>query len=426
MRAIVISKWFPTPYIPNSGVFVLEQIKALRGRGMDIALVIAPTPWAPRWLSFLARFRKYQCIPRQSEQEGFKVEHPRVLNLPGDRLFFLYGLFFYLRCRTILRKLVKEQEIDLIHAHTGMPEGFAGVLLGREFRLPVVCTLHGGDINDILPPFTSPNKKRLALGALKWALRNLRHLIAVSRDLSLKAESLRADSGIDITVARNGADPEVFRPFNKIEARKTLTLPQENRIFVFIGGLVPEKGLPFLLRAFARAGLPNTLLYLVGAGRKEQELRAQCRSLGIEEACIFVGARPHTEIPLWLSACDCFVLSSVTEGSPTIIAEAMLCRAPIVATRVGGVPELIDNGETGLVVPSKDGVALARAMEFMMNNRNAAEKMAFNAEGYAKENLTWDANARKTLEVYRAAVNQNRAYDARVPGSVPRQQLKSS
>lgn len=415
MRAIVISKWFPTPYIPNSGVFVLEQIKALRRLGIEVALVIAPTPWAPRWLSFLARFRKYQCIPRRSEQEGFKVEHPRVLNLPGDRLFFLYGLFFYLRCRRILRKLLKEQEIDLIHAHTSMPEGFASVLLGREFRLPVVCTLHGGDINDVLPPFAIHSKRRLALVAVKWALRNLKHLIAVSRDLSLKAESLRGDSESGIAVARNGADLDVFQPINKIEARKTLALPLESWLFVFVGGLVTDKGIPFLLQAFARARVPNTLLYLVGAGRKEQELRAQCQSLGVEEACVFVGARPHAEVPLWLSACDCFVLSSLTEGSPTILSEAMLCRAPIVATRVGGVPELIQDGETGLVVPSKDEGSLARAMEFMMNNRNAAEKMAFNAESYAKENLTWDANARKTLEVYRAAINHNRAYDARVP-----------
>jgi teichuronic acid biosynthesis glycosyltransferase TuaC len=422
MRAIIISKWFPTPYIPNSGVFVLEQIKALRRQGIDVGLVITPTPWAPRCLSFLARFRKYQCIPLRSEQEGFKVEHPRVLNLPGDRLFFLYGLFFYLRCRKILRKLLKEQEIDLIHAHTSMPEGFASVLLGREFRLPVVCTLHGGDINDVLPPFMLRSKKRLALAAVRWALRNLKHLIAVSQDLRLKAQSLRGDCGIDITVARNGADRDVFRPISKIEARKVLGLPQECWIFVFIGGLVTDKGVPFLLEAFARIRRPDTALYLVGGGRKERELRNQCRSLCMEAACIFVGPRPHAEVPLWLSAGDCFVLSSLTEGSPTILSEAMLCRIPIVATRVGGVPELIHDGETGLVVPSQDAAALARGMEFIMNDRNAAEQMAAKAETYAKEHLTWDANARRTIEVYRAATERNHAYDIRVEAEC----LKSS
>jgi glycosyltransferase involved in cell wall biosynthesis len=103
------------------------------------------------------------------------------------------------------------------------------------------------------------------------------------------------------------------------------------------------------------------------------------------------------------------VLSSVTEGSPTIVSEAMLCRTPIVATAVGGVPELIRDGETGLVVPSRDSRALAQAMEFMLTSRDAAERMAARAETYARENLTWEANARKTLEVYQAAVNETGA-----------------
>ena len=424
MKVIVLSKWFPTPYQPSSGVFVLEQIKALRRLGIEVVQVIAPTPWAPRWLRFLSRVRKYQGIPRQSMKDGFKVEHPRVVNLPGDRLFFLYGLFFYLRCRRVIKKLLREQNADLIHAHTIMPEGFAAALLGREFGLPVVCTTHGGDINDLLPPFTLPGKRRLALAAVRWALRNVRHVIAVSHDLSLKAESLRGSQGRAVAVARNGADRTVFKPIDKMEARRVLGLPAEKMIFVFVGGLVSDKGLSFLLEAFGLIKRADTALYLVGGGRKEEELRAQSRSLGIESACIFAGPRPHAEIPLWLSAGDCFVLSSITEGSPTILSEAMLCRVPVVATAVGGIPELIRDRETGLLVPSKDSPALARAMEFMLTDREAAKEMGDRAEIYARQNLTWNANAQKTLEIYRAAVNQtgtcNDKLSPYIQGQTPR------
>ena len=407
MKAVVISKWFPTPYAPGSGVFVLEQLKALRRQGVEVTLVLAPTPWAPRWLRFLPRVRKYNGIPKQSVQAGFQVAHPRVLNFPSDRLFFLYGLFFYLRCRRFVRRLVKEQKIDLIHAHTIMPEGFAAVLLGREFGLPVVCTIHGGDVNDLLPPFKAPSKRRLALGALKWALKNSRHLITVSSELKRKAESLAENRQIQVTVARNGADSEIFKPRDKSEARKMLALPLDQSMVLFVGGLVGDKGLPFLLDGFAAVRRPYTRLYLVGAGSKEAELRQQSRALGIESACVFVGAREHSEIPLWLASCDCFVLPSVTEGSPTIISEAMLCRTPVVATEVGGVPELIRHGETGLLAPSKNPIALGHAIEFMLANSDAALHMAHMAEIHARTNLTWEANARKTMEVYRAAVDKN-------------------
>lgn len=422
MKAIVISKWFPTPYVSNSGVFVLEQIKALRRQGIDVVLVIAPTPWAPRWLRFLPRVRKYKGIPQKSVQAGFHVEHPRVVNFPADRLFFLYGMFFYLRCRPIIRRLLKEQSADLVHAHTVMPEGFAAVLLAREFGLPAVCTIHGGDINNLLPPFLLASKRRLALAAVKWSLRHLKHLITVSGDLKRKVEQLVGGQGPDITIAQNGADTEFFKPMDKNEARKILGLPSAKRIVVFVGGLVYDKGIPFLLDAFARVSKPDTALYLIGDGVKKEALQRQCRALKIENQCVFAGRRPHEEIPLWLSSCDCFVLSSVTEGSPTIIAEAMLCRVPIVATAVGGVPELISNGETGLIVPSKDSAALARAIDFMLTNHNAAEQMAHRAEIHAKTNLTWDANARKTIQVYRAAAN-NRDLDVTVKVDLLEQKL---
>lgn len=315
-----------------------------------------------------------------------------------------------------MRKLLKAEGADLIHAHTVMPEGFAGVLLGREFQLPVVCTLHGGDINDLLPRLSCsgkrrlPLKKRLALAAAKWALRNLDYLIAVSEDLRRKVGTLAPDRKIDVTVAHNGADTNTFTPIGKTHARNTLGLCLDQQIVLFVGGLVGDKGLPFLLEAFARVCRLGAKLYLLGDGEKEEELRAVACSLGIQEACVFAGRKRHEQIPLWLSAADCLVLSSVTEGSPTILSEAMICGVPIVATSVGGVPELISNGETGLLVPSKDPNALAAAIELMLTDRDAAERMATMAQIHAKANLTWDANARKTIEIYSTALSQANAF----------------
>jgi teichuronic acid biosynthesis glycosyltransferase TuaC len=135
--------------------------------------------------------------------EGVGVEYVSVPQLPGGWLFSLYGCIYYLCCRRIVRRLLQSNSVDLIHAHAILPDGFAAVLLGREFGLPTVCTLHGSDIR------LYPLRSRAIGRATRWALKQLDQLVAVSYDLKQKAQ--RMGMRDDIRVARSGADPEAFR-----------------------------------------------------------------------------------------------------------------------------------------------------------------------------------------------------------------------
>jgi teichuronic acid biosynthesis glycosyltransferase TuaC len=386
---------FPTPEARTEGVFIIEQMKALRKLGIEMK-AIAPTPWAPRMLNFLPNIRKYISIPKSAKVEGIRVTYPRFIAFPGARFRCLYGVFCYLACRHVVRKHVREGRIDLIHAHTIMPDGFAALLLGDEFNIPVVCTVHGSDIS------IYPHESRAMLLVTKWALRRINHLIAVSEDLGKKVNVLIGSR--EVRVIRNGADEELFRANAKWAARTLLNLPAKAKIVLFIGNLLRVKGPEYLLQAVSHLGSSNFLLYIVGDGMLRDNLRAQAEQLGISARCVFVGTRPHEEIASWLSAADCLVLSSISEGFPTIIAEAMMCGVPVVATAVGGIPEVVKHGSTGLLVQPRDPLSLGEAIRSALQNDTNIQIMVNRAEKAARAELTWEANARKTVEVYREAL----------------------
>ena len=277
-----------------------------------------------------------------------------------------------------------------------MPDGFAALLLGDEFNIPVVCTVHGSDIS------IYPHESRAMLLVTKWALRRINHLIAVSEDLGKKVNVLIGSR--EVRVIRNGADEELFRANAKWAARTLLNLPAKAKIVLFIGNLLRVKGPEYLLQAVSHLGSSNFLLYIVGDGMLRDNLRAQAEQLGISARCVFVGTRPHEEIASWLSAADCLVLSSISEGFPTIIAEAMMCGVPVVATAVGGIPEVVKHGSTGLLVQPRDPLSLGEAIRSALQNDTNIQIMVNRAEKAARAELTWEANARKTVEVYREAL----------------------
>jgi glycosyltransferase involved in cell wall biosynthesis len=386
---------FPTPAARTQHAFITEQMKALRKLGIEVK-AIAPTPWAPPMLNFLPNIRKYISIPKSGNVDGIRVTYPRAIAFPRGRFLFSYGLFCYLACRHVIKKQLQESGIDLIHAHTIMPDGFAALLLGSEFNIPVVCTVHGSDVS------IYPHESWATLLVTKWALRRTKHLIAVSEDLRKKIGLLIGSS--EVTVIRNGADEELFHANAKSAARALLCLPDEAKIVLFIGNLLPVKGPEYLLQAVSHISTSDFLLYIVGDGTLRDKLGAQAEQLGISARCVFVGARPHEEIASWLSAADCLVLSSISEGFPTIIAEAMMCRVPVVATAVGGIPEIVKHRYTGLLVEPRDPASLAQAICFALQDNADIQIMVDRAEVAARAELTWEGNARKTVEVYREAL----------------------
>lgn len=399
MRVLVLSHMFPRVTEPIGGIFVHEQVRALRELGVKL-VVIAPTPYVPPALDRLSwgrRYRKYVAVPATAVLNGRTVHYPRMLVLPRGHGFSAYGLSSYLGARGVVGRVFDEDGFDVVHAHAVLPDGFAGVLMGRRWKRPVVCTAHGSDIN------TYPFRSRLALAATRWVLRRVDRLVAVSHPLARRITSLVGPR--EVTVIHNGADPDVFWPRPRLEARRRLGLDTDKGMVLFVGNLVREKGVDLLLQAFARQRRDGAELYVVGDGELSGRLKGLAEALGLGQAVRFCGQRPHDEIPVWLSAADCLVMPSRSEGFPTLLPEAMLCRVPVVATNAGGIPDLVRAGQTGFLVAREDVSALAEAMTQALRGGTGVARMADEAERLVQGGFTWRANAERMRAVYASAVS---------------------
>jgi len=353
MRVLVLSQTFPSAAEPTRGVFIHERIRRLAER-CDLA-VVAPVPWFPfnRWIR-----RAQSTLPAMETVGGLTVYHPRVFSVPRYGKF-LDGALYALCLWPFLARLRRRFAFDVIDAHFEYPDAVAGALLGRLLGRPVVVTLRGKLIRAAT--------YRLHRPQLRWMLRTASRVVAVSDYLKRAAVAL-GTPGDRVRVIRNGVDRARFSPMDRAEARRLCGLPADRPILLTVAGIEAHKGqhtvveaLPDLLRQ-----QPDLLYVMVGAGHKgdsfARDLRASVERLGVGEHVRFVGTRPHAELRPWFAAADLFVLLTKSEGWPNVILESLACGLPVVATRVGGVPEIARDGQDGILVPYQDVPAFRDAV----------------------------------------------------------------
>jgi glycosyltransferase involved in cell wall biosynthesis len=378
MRVLVMTKIFPNAAEPLSAPFNRQQIAAL-GRRCEVE-VLAPIPWFPgaRLFSRWSAAGRLGDVPRQDRIDGLDVQHPRTPYLPrfGHALSAaLYGAALYPAIRQ------RRGRFDVLLGTWAYPDGVAAVALGRALGVPTVVKLHGSDM-DVL-------SKRPALRQqLAWALPKAARVVAVSRALADQAAELGV-SRERIDIVTNGVDGELFRPRDRAAARAELGRAGDTRKWIlFVGRVEGDKGALELAPAFMKvaAANPDAALVLVGNGKARAAVEEMLRPLG--DRVVFAGARPFAEIPVWMGACDLLTLPSHHEGTPNVLLEALAAGRRVVATRVGGIPDVIHRPELGVLVPARDADALATALgEVLATPYDGAAVAALGARG------GWDESA---------------------------------
>jgi glycosyltransferase involved in cell wall biosynthesis len=219
-----------------------------------------------------------------------------------------------------------------------------------------VVKVHGSDMNVLarMPPIARN---------LRWALPRARRVVVVSRPLG----DVVATFGVPrdrIDIVPNGVDAELFRPLDRAAARAELGHAGDaRRWLLYVGRVEEDKGVLDLLEAFALLARRRTDVRLAIVG--EGKVRAACeRAAGgwLGERVLVAGPRPLEEVPRWMAACDALVLPSWAEGTPNVVLEALACGRRVVATRVGGTPDVVVGPELGELVPARDPAALADAL----------------------------------------------------------------
>jgi glycosyltransferase involved in cell wall biosynthesis len=351
VRILTLTNLYPNPYQPHRATFNRQQLHALAER--HEVSVIAPILWTDE---SLARLRgKSNLLPdRRRTCDGLSVIHPSYFYTPyvfrGQ-----YGRFFEWSVRRTFDRCLREFRPDLVFAPWVYPDGWAAVRLARRAGLPVVLKAHG---SDVLLSGDYPGRKRRTVEALRLA----DAVVAVSQDIAQRVKESGSTAG-RVRVVYDGVDRAKFHPGSQCAARIKLGLNERDRIALFIGNILPVKGLDVLMEACARLAKQRTefVCYLIGDGPLRAALTSIAKANGLNDRVNFLGPMPHAKLPDWYRAADVFVLPSRSEGVPCVLLEALACGTPFVASRVGGIPEIAGLGSSKLVTPG-DAEELAAAI----------------------------------------------------------------
>jgi len=294
-------------------------------------------------------------LPIESFIEGFYVH--RIL---WSKIRFFGGLLFWINTVRLLIKI----NPDILHAqNTGM--GKYVFLLSKLFRKPYVIYARGSDVNSLF----MEKKDRV----LELSLKNADAVISLTDDMKSK---IREVCNREIFVIPNGIDLNKFEGLSKEKLRKKFGLNKTEKTILYVGTLRPIKGLKYLIEAMKIINDKNIKLLLVGRGEERRHLEKLVKKYEIENIVTFVGRVPNKEVFEYMAASDVLVLPSLSEGFPNVILEAMASGLPIVATKVGGVPKIVNNEENGFLVDPKNPKQIYEALLLLFKDKKLREKIS--------------------------------------------------
>lgn len=388
MQILTFTSLYPSAVRPRHGIFVETRLAAMQRIGGVKACVVAPVPWFPFAHPRFGRYAQYAMTERAETRLGNRVLYPRYLTVPGAGMY-VQPLSMASAGAVAIRELhAAGVDFDVIDAHYFYPDGVAAALLARRFDKPLTITARGSDIN-LLSQHAWPRR------LIAWAAREANAIVTVSEALALRLRELGVDPA-KITVARNGVDSERFAPVERREARQRLGLP-EGPLLVSIGNLVPEKGHDLVIAALTH--LPGTGLVIVGDGPERSRLVERIASTGLAPRVTLLPALPQDELRWIYGAADVVVLASLREGLPNVVLEALACGRRVVATRVGGIPEVITEPVAGRVVGERAPAAIAREVAALL----AAPEQVSRTRAFASR-FDWAAAARAQIGALERAI----------------------
>src|SRR5439155_2182699 len=368
VRLLTLATLFPNSRQPRHGIFVANRLRKLCDTGRVEATVVAAVP------SFPGAYRSCAEVPAVETVDGFDVRHPRFFNVPGLGMRFQPSSL----SRALLDELrdmrVDASSFDVVDAHYFYPDGVAAARVAHALGRPLVISARGSDINVIADiPFA--RRRMLEAAARAHAL------IAVSEALARKMVEIGMPSD-RIHVLRNGVDTELFAPLSRVEARQRLGLNEGAQWVVAVGNLVPEKGLGVLIRAVAALG--DARLLIVGGGVLRDALPRLAHKLA-PARIVFRRNMRQSDLRYVYAAGDVLALPSLREGWPNVVLEAIACGTPVVASDVGGVPEILRDDSVGVLVRAHTDEAWIDALRRALSRDFSRDRL----RGYAMQ-FGWD------------------------------------
>lgn len=295
------------------------------------------------------------------------------------------------------RRLIKKIKPDIIHAHWVIPQGFIAFLLKKIYKIPYITTAHAGDVFTIKSAFL----KKIARLVINNAA------VCTANSNYTKKTLFELSKNDQIKVIPMGVDLSSFHPNKKDDSIKNKMVADP--LLLFVGRLAPKKGIKYLIKAFPPIlkRFPKSKLIIIGEGPEKNKLIELTKNLELNNHILFLGAISNKILPRYYATADVFICPSIilksgdTEGLGVVLLEAVASGTAVIGTDVGGIPDIIKNNETGLLVEQKNSVQLAESIIKLLEDKELREKLIKNAQQHVKNNFGWDIIVKKFKECYK-------------------------
>lgn len=382
----------PDPINPYQGLFNRRILQALSSSGIDLDAV-SPRPYAPP----VGPYSSYGSIPRTEEWGSYTVHHPRFWYLLPKRLFYgLSGCSYANRVPDYVE--VTFERPDVVHACHLYPDGYGMLPYVRRHDLPLFVVAHGTLLNSFSEQPRGVREK------IRTTLREATGVLCVSDDLAETAREFVDPASVRTVPI--GADPERFPTGQRDRIRRELDISPDETVILFVGGFTESKGVGELCEVLPHLDVPDATFAFVGhTGDMEPELRSAVAESRFSSRFIYSGL-PPVALRRWFAIADLLVLPSHTEGRPTVIYEAMASETAVLGTTVGGIPEQVADGETGVLIPPRDVDALRTALGSLACDRDRLRRMGEAGRDRLRERgWTWIDHADQVRSIHRTAID---------------------
>ena len=382
-RICLVTHYFP-PHMGGIEKVSYEQSKRLTQSGYEIDVLTSK-------------------IKGQNERpaKGIRVFAYPTLNL-AERIGVPYPVLSFKAYRNFVQVIKK---CDLVHAHghVYMSSYMAGKV-AKKYKKPFIVTQHNTfiDYQSILNILEHLNDLTVGKSVLKCANR----IITVSKETMKYVLKLGADKS-KTSVIYNGVDTDYFHPMNKEESRKKLGIPKNRKIILSVRRLVYKNGLDTLIESvpLLTRDHPDLLFVVAGKGPSRKLIENRVKELGIDANIKLTGFVPDRLLPVYYDAADYFVIPSASgEGLPLVLLEAMACGLPVIATTVGGTPEIIKHMKNGVLVPPRNPEAMAETMAKLLSEERLGPTIGEEARRIVEDRFTWEKNLHQLQDIYKKVI----------------------
>lgn len=410
MNVCLITHGYPRFPSDTTAPFIESIAETLQKHGMRVTVLTPDTPKFTRTkVDHNVNLKTYRYFfPRQLQRLGYA--NTLVNDCELKKYVYLLAPFMCLSAIFHLLLLNRKHRFDVIHAHWLLPNGFIAAIVSKLCKIPVVITLHG---SDIFVSKLNPVFKAIA----KWTLKHTAMVTSVTPAFLPELAALGVPEEKRCLIP-NGVDPEVFpppTPKQLIELQNKLSIPEEQRVVFALGRIVLKKGFDILIQALpsVREKCPQTTVIIGGDGSDLARLKTLAKEKGVSDIIRFPGNINRLEVPIYFYLCDLFVLPAVVDpkgnmdGCPIVILEAMACGKPVVSSEISGIPIVVQNDKTGLLVEQKNPDALAAAITSLLKNPEKREQFGRAAQQRIRHELTWAKTIEQFIEIYQQHANRN-------------------